>query len=698
MSSFGIKINFERSWSRDRVVAYCILIVLVGFLFIGFYPEVFFTDIQFSDTAFHISILHQLDTAVRGGQNPLDFWFDGTPFGFALFRSYQYIPYLIMYGVYRLMGEYFSISQVLLGSSVLLIICFPISVFASCRLLQRGYIEAAITAVAASLISDGNEYGLGLQNYTFGTTGIITQLWAISFLPLAIAFSARWISLRKNLGWALLFGFLTFGSHVVAAVILAISIGVFSIYALITTNDRAALVKRAVTFAGLMIVVTAHQWWFVLADSKYINRSALEPAWKYNGRGVAYLVNLFWSGDLFDTARLPLLTALLLLGILIAFYDVGRSKSPSLISLRCILFIFCLFFSLCAGREIWGFLLNGIPVMANLHVHRFAVAVHLFGSMLIGIGGDFLYQKISKTTATTLLGVFLLFILIRPAILERRQMTRIAKARHDLSAQEFASDTDFQKILTAARKISGHGWLYTGSSTSWQSELLISEFIPVDLFTTLEGIPTIGGILYHAFSLSGDTLFDLSPYRPEHLDLYGITSIISPSEWQGDARFNRVMSIGRFALWTRASSRLFLGDGQFASSDNFFGQTDMMRQFVQRYKTPDIDPKNAVISSQSQDSSWHIDAKIRASKPQLVIAAHGFHPNWQVYIDDEKVATKWVTPGFLGFDVPAGDHRVMVQYEGSGLKKYLLGIALFVIVAGLIGSAHGKFNYGFENR
>jgi hypothetical protein len=656
----------EKFWS------YCLLLMAILPIAWGMRTEIFFPEIQYSDTAFHLGILQALDSAVRHGGSLFDFWFEATPFGFALFRSYQYLPYEIVYGLYRLCGGLFSIPQVLLGSSIVLATLFPLSVFYGLRLLTLPRLEAACAALAASLISDGGEYGLGLQNYTFGTTGIITQLWAMVFLPLGIGYFYQYMTTGKGIGLALLCSVLTFGSHVVAAFVLF-----FFCAALFVSFGSDAIKQRlyrSVVYAVLLIGATAHQWWFVLQDGRYINPSALEPRWKYQGRGIVYLWNLLIDGELFDNDRFPVLTICLLIGVAMSLTQPFAPKLK-----RSFLAIFVLFFTLCAGREIWGFFLNSVPVLANLHVHRFAVGVHLSAVILIGFPLAQLCRWCHRSAATGLLGLFLIFLVMRPALLERQQMYDTAWQRHQLAAQQFYADSALQEVLAAARR-QPYGWFYTGATHTWQPELKIAGFVPLDVTTTATGAPIIGSILYHAFALAGETLFDLDPNNLAHLNLYGVTTILSPASWSPPASdFTLLMRRGKYALWGRASARMFVGDTRFLRSDNFRGQTDLMRSWVERYKQVPNIPGASLIEVQQSDAE-HVEGRVTLREPQLVVFAHGFHPNWQVTVDGIPTPSVWVSPGFLGVNAPAGTHTIKAHYVASSLKPLLCLLSVLLIM------------------
>ena len=661
--------------SDSSLTGYILLAAAILFTAWGFEHELYFVDVQYSDVAFHLSVLKSLDLAVRGGQNILDFWYDGVPYGFALFRAYQYLPYLVIYGIYRVFGEHFSLAQVLIGSTCVLATLLPASIFFSLRMIGVRALEAGIAAVISILISDGSEYGMGLQNYTFGTVGITTQLWAMVFLAPALAASFQYLHHRKHLALALLFSFLTFGSHVVAAVILMICIGVFVLGILIA---RRRITMQPLILLGLIVIVTAHQWYFVLLDSPYINRSSLEPSWKYQGRGLGPLLELFWSGGFFDANRLPVLTLLLLvIGLYLIVYNRNIRSEPGGTFLSITPFLFILFFTFCAGRELWGAVFNLVPVLKNLHVHRFAVGVHLFGVIVLGTGLAAFVRRFSNSKAREVLILFSIFLILRPAIIERANMFRANYALHRDTAAFVAQDQDLENLLVSTTQ-AAYGWTYSGSKTSWQEQLLVAGYVPIDLFTVMRGIPTVGGILYHAFSLAGETLFDFNPNNSSHFNLFGIRNIIAPASWQGSPGFTLVGQFGRYALWSRGSHMMFIADSRFEDITKDPNRSEMARSFTRNFTNTESEVGQ--IADQSMGQPWHFEATANMKQAGSVIGAVGFHPNWSVNIDGQPTTKRWVMPGLIAADVPAGSHKVSFDYQGSGLKVYLLALSFCCII------------------
>jgi hypothetical protein len=698
-----------------------LLLVLIASLFSGcqMYAQLSYPELNFNDGAFHLSVLKMLEFAIEGGQNPLDFWYSGTPFGFALFRSYQYFPYLLIYSAYVGLWKLFTLSQVFAAANVLLVVLLPWSVYWALRVVRLEKIDAAIAAVASVLISDGGEFGFGLQNYTFGTNGLYTQLWAMLFVAPAIAFAYRYLLEGRYLTTALLFGFLTFGCHVVAAFVLFFSVG-FLALSFVIANPRGSIattLKRVVFYFTLLALVTSHQWLFVLLDAPYINQSSLEPQWKYAGRGLSYVLTLLWSGGSVDAGRLPVLTLFMFVGCCAALFQPQQSDFA-----KKTVWLAALLLSLYAGHEVWGSIFTTLPVFSSLHVHRFAVGFHLYVAALVGVGAGTML-RLSKDTK---LGLLLVSLAIAgafyPAFKERNSMYRNAAAlRH--SAGEFIQRNDQIEQLVASLTIPHDGIIYAGASHNWEDEA--KQFgIPPHYFATTAGLPTVGGALYHAFSLAGETLFDFDVRRRSHFQLYGIQTVIAPVSWKGlGGSFVKRSSFGNLAVWNTGISPLRLATRSFLLCGNRKQASTFMRRWVQSplvelgqfgeltlgdcaavagTELPRVSydglpplPRRETTSTDNVVTQglylpWRLEGRIETNVPRLVVAATGFHPNWKVYIDGKPRKTTWVTPGFLAVEAEAGSHDVRFEYEGSTLKIVLLAAATCAfLVMGFMRSRQG---------
>jgi hypothetical protein len=691
----------------EFIKKYSILLLVSLFIGWGVSSELILSDVHFSDGAFHLSVLKYLDSAVKNNLNPLDFWYSGTPFGFALFRSYQYLPYLIIYSIYRVTFEFFSLSEVFTFCTIVLCMLIPWSTYFSLKKIGLSNVACTTAAIMSVLVADGGEFGFGLQNYLFGTNGLYTQLWAMVFLPLAISASYLYINNKTNFALSILFGFLTFGSHVVAAFILFFSVGVFWLLNIIRNKKFNFQIFN---YFSVLALVTAHQWFFAFKDSLYINQSSLEPAWKYNGRGFEYVVKLFWDGSLFDTQRFPSLTILFLIGLsAYLFYPLKENKNKFYADS---FYALLLFLSLYIGRQIWGFLFENVGPLSSIHIHRFVIGVHFYSFVIIGLAAEtiFKFTQNNQNLKKILLVIFLAILL--PAFNERFDRFEHAKNLR-IQSKEFFSQSNFVNELVEITKKINLGPIYAGATHNWDYQT--RQFgIPIHFFFTASGLPTVGGALYHAFSLAGETLFDINVSKKSHFELYGIGSIASTNTWAPLDKYNLLETKGNLSLYKTNNGILRVGQLGFISCGEKIKASDFMRRWVSSdlvdysiygivapenceknistlekvnfvQNPPNISKYNKSIIGEVIEyknfNTWAFSGKVKLNSPGIVVAATGYHPNWKVKVNGEEKNTLWVTPGFIAVEVPAGIYDIDFEYQGSQSKAFLLIASFFILFA-----------------
>jgi uncharacterized membrane protein YfhO len=71
-----------------------------------------------------------------------------------------------------------------------------------------------------------------------------------------------------------------------------------------------------------------------------------------------------------------------------------------------------------------------------------------------------------------------------------------------------------------------------------------------------------------------------------------------------------------------------------------------------------------------------------------------YHPNWHVTVDGREVATIMVSPSYLAFAVPAGQHAIAAEYRSAPLKD-----PLFVLgAAATVGAIASRMRFRVRDR
>jgi 6-pyruvoyl-tetrahydropterin synthase related domain len=321
-----------------------------------------------NDASSHFAEIVQVADLLAAGES--DFWFDGTNLGYPLFLAYQPAPAFVMGALVAATRSFVS-PLLLFRLSVLGLWCLmPVAWYIGGRWLGLRRIEAVLFALLILGVNDFRSFGLGLSSTL--ANGLYTQLWGALFLPLALGSLYRCV-MRQEPGVArpVLFLTLTLLCHVFLALYCGIAAG------LLVVVQWEGLWRRART----LLVIGA---WTALASAFWLVPFLVNLPyqgglpWKHeseNGYPPGSLLRWTFTGDFFDYERLPWLTLLIVIGIVLAWLRRSRPLE------RWALLLFAVTFALLMGRTTWGTPYGWIPFHGELEVIRYLTGLQLCGAL-----------------------------------------------------------------------------------------------------------------------------------------------------------------------------------------------------------------------------------------------------------------------------------------------------------------------------
>ncbi|MBI5613646.1 hypothetical protein HY947_01870 [Candidatus Gottesmanbacteria bacterium] len=385
-----------------------------------------------------------------------DHWVPNWAEGYNLPYYYSHLPQIAIVGSYRIFHSFScKLSAVSCQLSlfiyyhyiIYLLLCFfPLSVFLALRVIGFPWIISGIGAFTASQLSTDGLYGLDPSSFLWRGFGLSSQLFAMIWLPLAIAYSWRYLTVLRDrylvlsnkiplilntyhftqdFILAVLFLVLTTAGHLgigIMAILGLIPLAFGSLVLPLIQNimDRSIQkIKDQITqeffprtFLFILLVgsvVLLLSYWIVpvLLHDLYHNTSVWDPVWKFDSYGAKDVLTKLLAGDLFDFGRFPILTILTTIGIIGAlsgkiFADYNKQNYPlptthyppnssypllpTPYSLSTFPFLFLFYLLLYFGRTTWGPLIDLIPGMSDFHISRFIVGLHIAGIFLVPIG------------------------------------------------------------------------------------------------------------------------------------------------------------------------------------------------------------------------------------------------------------------------------------------------------------------------
>jgi hypothetical protein len=565
------------------------------------------------------------------------------------------------------------------------------------RKLGFSTVAAAIAGAASALISNDFRYGFEFDSYTWRGVGLYTQLWAmhLSFITLALVYQV--IRTGRGVMWAIVAFSVLALSHLIYAYMMAIAILVLFLFGL----NQANLVPRTVRL-GVVVLLTALIGSYMVVpfalESEFLNVSPLLPPEQFASFGIVRIGGWLLTGDLLDHGRLPVLTALLAIGIIATL--LGRMR-PALIALTLLIVWLVLY----AGRPTLGALADLLPFSDGLLFHRFIGGVHLAAILLIGVGGAVVWQLFAphRRAWQTLAAAFVVGAILVPAYAERAEFYRLNDAAMRRSVAAIEADQDAAAILTTLRSLPP-GRTYAGLETNWGRTMALGDVPFYDLlpFEGLEGIrPT------ERFSLNADLLWDFDERDASDYDLFNVRYVVAPASMPLPDFLRVVRETAAYTLY-QAPSGGYATYGAIVARQAFSSQRELYynnrtwllgdtlpanHQFI-RYdypaRTPGPPPSTGACESGEVSfelfQPGRMDFVVGCPTDGSLVLKTTFHPGWRVSVDGEPVETYMVSPSYLGLDLAAGRHQVTAEYRPDPLKLPLLlaglAVLLIVVIAG----------------
>ncbi|MDO8451655.1 MAG: hypothetical protein Q7S76_02190 [bacterium] len=558
-----------------------------------------------------------------------DHWVPNWAQGYNLPYYYSHIPQILIVASHKFFSFFLSLFPLHASRFTLflyyhwviylLLSFFPLSMFLALRVLRLPWLTAGIGALLASQISTDGLYGLDPPSFLWRGYGLSSQLFAMIWLPLAVAWTIRYfeeaLSVKREalriptnvslspfpfpLFASVLFLVLTTMGHLGIGMMAFLAVGVIAIsgpvMSLLKGKHWEEIVKsskcnfNSFTRLDSLRFIDARlvrlfvysfiflSYWLVpiFLTNDFHNISFWDPVWKFNSYGWKEILTKLFNGDLFDFGRLPVFTGLVLVGTGVALSgkrEAGRNEEklsfPFTLYPLAFLLLFFLFLSF--GRTTWGSLIDLIPGMAEFHLHRMIVGVHLAGLFLAPIGLAWIAEKLIAGSLPAQAGVKREagrknLLLIRVPASTRGESTRLdlvdpRRTRggfvyliiclfvyFSLYPQtiRYAKHNDFliqkanenyrlaESDLSALRVTLSSlppGRIYTGRGGGWGRNFRVAE-TPYYMILSTFGFPTILW-LPETWSLNSDTEQYFDEANQAHYDLYNVRYVVVPQEIQ----------------------------------------------------------------------------------------------------------------------------------------------------------------------
>lgn len=684
-----------------------------------------------NDNTFQYALVHRTnemwDYAVQT-KNPsllFDHWVPNWAQGYNLPYYYSHIPQIAIVASWRMLhiGSLFQYYHIIL---YLLLCFFPLSLFLALRVIGLSWLASGIGALVASHLSTDGLYGLDPSSFLWRGFGLSSQLFAMIWLPLALAYAYRGKVIP-----AILFLAATTAGHLGIGIIAFMSI---------TIAGLKHIKKLPFIYGGVFLLLG--YWIFpIFLHGNYHNTSVWDPIWKFDSYGYREVLKNLFNGDLFDFGRYPILTLFVFIGMFVSLLSIEYWS----LGILCIFWLLAYF-----GRTTWGGLIDLIPGMTEFHLSRFLVGLQITGLFLIPIGIESIFLKIPKKSlvvfAYLCIGV-LVYFSVFPQTFRYAKYNDFLISRANTEFTKISQDTDTLLSTLSSLLSKNPGRVYFGRGGNWGKDFKIAE-TSLFLYASTFGIPTILW-LPETWSPNSDTEQYFSDNRQDDYTLYNVRYVATPANlpstqiqpfwklidtgktWKlyevdglaprslGEVGYisagihPAIVSIDKtnftnlVHLWMISD---FPKSGLYPelTFDKGYPKNTGLPNFKMideaNYRIPDgslhnlfsENPSylgnlsalsNLTILSQSSDHDMIFRATIDVPKncsECIVILRQTFHPSWTATIDGKKVDTLTVFPFYTAISIPEGKHEVVFSYQMSPLKQLLFFIGALSLVVRII--------------
>ena len=668
-------------------------------------PEVTIRVPNLNDDAFQYLLINRMSEALASGRNPLDFWMPQLELGFPQAFYYQHLPHLFVVLLDRVTFGVVDLFTMFNVVRFILMVGLPMTVFWSMRRMGFSFVASGIAAAVSPLFAGAFRYGLEYDSYVWRGWGMFTQLWGVHLSFVALATVHRVLERGSGYRLAVIAVAALVLSHFIYAYMMAFTLVLITVIG----SGRATVIARGARLAIVGVIalaVSAYQWLPFVTTSQYLSASPYLEAYKYDSFGAGSILGWLLSGDLFDHGRVPVLTILFGLGIVVAILRRSRLDILALVGSG---FWLVLYF----GRPTLGPLFDLFPLHDGLLIHQFIGSLEIFAVLVMGLGGELIWTGTMSIgswlahrdrravtrgiTPWTPLAAVMIIALISPAMTERAAFYRVNANNMRTAAAAIDADADLREITATIGSLPS-GRVYAGLRKDWGADLALGSLNVRDVLT-FDAV-AVAGPPYQGLSLNSSLIWWTRYQDLAHLDLLDVRYVITPSTLAVPDFYRKVKQAGRYALYQvpasgvaryvtvtsrqAMASKLELFDatvawfqGEDAAADRFV-RYDYLSAPGPLSKTGDCGSTGSIRFSSADESS--ILATVACDAEGDLMLKVTYHPNWRVSVDGIAAETFMVSPSYVGVHLPAGIHQVKAVYEAAPAKWPLLLVGLFALL------------------
>ena len=311
--------------------------------------------------------------------------------------------------------------------------------------------------------------------------------------------------------------------------------------------------------------------------------------------------------------------------------------------------------------------------------------------------------------------LILTFAILIPVLVERVSYLDDNSDRLERCQQrEVAEYPDVTALFDELKRLP-EGRVYSGkfvyNEPHWGSNYR-SACTLVQARALAEGLDTVAAI-FHRYSLTSDVFESFDETRLEHYNLFNVRYVIAPEGQIFPDFVKPVQQFGNHVLYQVATTGYFdLVDSKLAfagkKSDFLPAASSWLASGLPESKqhplmvvgstsqkiptsfsdAPEIISKTQASGGQNRGTlqmekigSNYFEADVTVHRTSVLLLKAGYHPHWRATVDGKSTDTLMLMPGFVGVELPPGEHQVLIEYKPRRLRSVLLILGLLTLAA-----------------
>jgi len=673
-----------------------------------------------NDFVLHLSLARGLEE-----NRSLDFW-HFTDLGYPTLRLYQPFYHLALALLDGATGGVVGLPWLAQLLLVGLALAVPAAIYLGGRrwLMYEGLATgeaswaAAIAALLGALSCSFSGFGYDPLQGIYARFGVVTQTWSMVFFVPAFAWAVGYLTGRERSPWpGLALSLVVWGFSLIIGVMHALCVALRVAVEVVVRREPRAVVRALGYFVGLALV-TAFLWWPIVADTPWVNYPhPFIASWVNEGYGRNVALRALWSGTLLDGAslehlgRAPIMSLLLGVGF-VAVPGLWRRQRPLAVFL---VVGYPLWFSLFAGKEVWGRLLYVLPLLRSYQWGRMEAMLQFWATIMAALGLARLWPPLwarlpgparGALLATTVAALVLLARLpVSTAMFDRSILAQARTGGGGRLVNDVAAELHGETTRT-----------YVGGPTTWEQRLITGQIWP-GIALVGRGVAAAGRMyqgmnfasalvyLWDGTSPWGATLLSIGHWLApcDQIPLLPVaTPAVQVSAGVCLAHARSAPPLAFFSSLATTPVRILTEDQIVAQqrvllrapeSDVFLPfrpgdtpATDLPATFAPARPMPASGERFARTAPGEASSRLSIDAPANGA----VVFPVPFHPRLRGTVDGKDVAPVAVLPGYAAVAVAAGHHDVSLTYRTDHVRDALFLFALVMLAVGALAARRGR--------